>query len=382
MEGSLDERMATFERSIAEYEKASKEILSDKMRIGILTIRLPDGPLKQHVLMHSLKLNTWLLMKQELLDITRAQSAASPMELSAFTKGGPKGGGRGGGDKSKMKCNHCGKLGHLWKDCRSRLAESGGGGGNKPKGKGKGAKAKAKGGGGFTGKCFKCGKVGHRSADCKKKLHALEDGDLAGGAAEGQEAGVIDGLTLDDLTLPLFALELADTGQFQRGVQASGSSEPGTLGAMTKAGRRSIRLSVDSGAVVTVIPPDVGSSYPIRPNPESRRGAHYRSVSGHQLADQGTRPLIARTPDGKRKLFKPRVVDANRGLLSVYEHVLENKNSVHFTPQGSWSEDAQGKKTQFEIRNRCFELPIEVVDYDRLGPAERQQVDSAGTLGN
>jgi hypothetical protein len=128
MEGSLDERMATFERNIAEYEKASKEILSDKMRIGILTIRLPDGPLKQHVIMHALKLNTWILMKQELLDITRAQAAAQPMDLGAMSKGkGPKGGGK----RSDMKCNHCGKTGHKWADCRSRLAEAKKGGGGK-----------------------------------------------------------------------------------------------------------------------------------------------------------------------------------------------------------------------------------------------------------
>jgi len=204
--------------------------------------------------------------------------------------------------------------------------------------------------------------------DCKKKLAALEDGE-AGDTAEGEDE-------LAGLMLPLFALELVE--------KASGSSDPkALLAAMTsKPERRTIRLSVDSGAVVTVIPPEVGSSYPIKPNRESQRGAHYRSVSGHELRDQGTRPLIARTPDGRRKLFKPRVVDANRGLLSVYEHVVENKNSVHFTPAGSWSVDSQGKTTNFEIRNRCFELPIEIVGYDQLNPAERRQVDTASTLGN
>jgi hypothetical protein len=76
------------------------------------------------------------------------------------------------GNKSRSKCNHCGKFGHKSADCfskgKSEKAEgqSGGGGNGQP------TAVKAK----FTGDCFNCKLAGHRAADCRKKKRDLAAG--------------------------------------------------------------------------------------------------------------------------------------------------------------------------------------------------------------
>ena len=76
--------------------------------------------------------------------MNRQEQGVEPMEVDSLNKLER--------DKSKMKCYHCGKLGHLIRDCRSRLAKLK----NNPKGNGnEGKKSFAN----IT--CFKCPKKGH-----------------------------------------------------------------------------------------------------------------------------------------------------------------------------------------------------------------------------
>jgi hypothetical protein len=77
-----------------------------------------------------------------------------------------------GGNKSRSKCNHCGKFGHKSADCFSKgksekAEEQSGGGGN-----GQPTAVKAK----FTGKFFYRKLAGHRAADCQKKKRDLAAG--------------------------------------------------------------------------------------------------------------------------------------------------------------------------------------------------------------
>ena len=187
--------------------------------------------------------------------------------------------------------------------------------------------------------------------NCLKKQKNLQlmDGP-ADGVAGGEPAGEMKGLFME-----LLSLEEEKTHFVPDDMQVN------SLGLTRK-----VRLAVDSGACMTVVPPSVGRDYPTYENPESRRGATYRSVSGHGLKDEGTRPLACKMADGSTRVIQARVVDTHKGLLSVYEHV-ENGNSAHFTPQGSYSLDKHGKKTPFEVNNRAFELPMEVLEYSRLG---------------
>jgi hypothetical protein len=93
-----------------------------------------------------------------------------------------------GGNKSRSKCNHCGKFGHKSADCYS-------------KGKNEKTDQGSKNGAGkFKGDCFYCKKPGHRAADCRKKKKDLEPGDQAATATtatNGKDQGEIVLVTID-----------------------------------------------------------------------------------------------------------------------------------------------------------------------------------------
>ncbi len=84
-----------------------------------------------------------------------------------------------GGNKSRSKCNHCGKFGHKSADCY-------------PKGKGNNFdQGQGAGGGGekFKGDCFYCKKPGHQaSADCRKKKKDVGSDQAAAAIRNGKEA--------------------------------------------------------------------------------------------------------------------------------------------------------------------------------------------------
>ena len=134
-EGDVQQRLELFERAVTKFETDSAEVVSDAIRIGIVLRQLPEGALKQHLLLNAERLRTWPDFKAEVVMIRRAQVALgpTPMDIGAFNKGSGKGAG-GGKPASNVTCWSCGKKGHRAAECRS-----------KPKGSGKGAKG-AKGG--------------------------------------------------------------------------------------------------------------------------------------------------------------------------------------------------------------------------------------------
>ena len=87
-EGETAARMAQFDRDIYRYEKESGETFPENIRIGVALRRLPDGPLKQRLVLNSVRLTTWVILKAEIDNGRRAQAAArstpQPMDLSAY----------------------------------------------------------------------------------------------------------------------------------------------------------------------------------------------------------------------------------------------------------------------------------------------------------
>jgi len=108
--GDLIARVEAFERELATYERASNEIVSDGIRVGVVLQRLEDSPIKQHLLMNSERLAKWADFRAELLNVRRAQqvvsSTASPMDVSAFDKRKSK--GKGKDNSREIVCHHGG----------------------------------------------------------------------------------------------------------------------------------------------------------------------------------------------------------------------------------------------------------------------------------
>ena len=154
--GRLLDKLEDFDMKANEYEKESKETISDNMRIGVVIKDMEKGSLREHLLLHSERCATYAAFRSEVDTIARAQAAslitASPMEIGAVTK------------KFDGKCNFCGKTGHKASDCWAKQGAARGGKdkGGKGKTKDQGTKSQAS-----SRKCFQCGMTNHLSKDCR-----------------------------------------------------------------------------------------------------------------------------------------------------------------------------------------------------------------------
>ena len=148
IKGEIAARMVQFDRDIDRNKKTSGENFPNNIRTGVALRVLPDGLLKQHLVLKCARLTTWETLKAEIDNVRRAQAAASstpqPMDLSAygtqgldaFQKGNPKSRQGQRQKRRKRPTSIFGKTGHWKRDCWHNKAN------RKPKGKGKDGKGK------------------------------------------------------------------------------------------------------------------------------------------------------------------------------------------------------------------------------------------------
>ena len=257
-EGDIAARLASFDREAARYEASSGEDFPDNIRIGVVLRQLPEGGLRQHLILNSSRVTTWALLKQEVESVRRAQmslqNSAYPMDVSelsnplaAFGIRLPKGKGAKGGGKSFGKtakgeapttpCPICGRVGHWKRDCW--YAESSQKGSGKSKSKQASPAKTAADADGGKGRCWNCGETGHLSAQCKKPKKAM--------SSVSPELAALLAADLADcglLAAPAASSQMADASL--RALYLSSVS----LAAVSAAnGRREVlRLGVDPGA--------------------------------------------------------------------------------------------------------------------------------------
>ena len=105
-------------------------------------------------------------------------------------------------------------------------------------------------------------------------------------------------------------------------------------------------MTVDSGAIDTVTPPDVAKAFPIHETQQSKAGINYRAANGSKIRNHGARQVQGVSNDFKSINMKMNVADVkktlaaaiqlnyagNKVILDGDESYIENKASGEIIP--------------------------------------------------
>ena len=184
--GDLLDSLESFDRACLKYTEATKKELDDDMKIGVVIKGMEAGALREHMLLHSEKAQTYQDFRSEVDLIAKARAAnlmtATHMDIGAVDLDamGRKGGGGKGTKPFTGTCFACGKTGHRSHECRSGGAGAGKGAGKEGQSDKDWKKDK---------ECFSCGKKGHFASDCRASEKEAKAYKAKAGAAGGRGGG-------------------------------------------------------------------------------------------------------------------------------------------------------------------------------------------------
>ena len=271
-QGDLLDNLEKFDQLVQEYENESNKVLDDDIKIGVIIKGMEMGSLREHLMLHSERADTYQLFREEIDVIARAQGVAmmtsQPMDLSAFQK-------KDGNKKFEGKCNNCGKMGHKKSECRASgggAHKPGPGGGKASRPSSRGPKGGGRGGGASSGNCFKCGGANHMAKDCRSSEAKIKAFKAKGGGkgmrelAEPEAGG-------DDHIGALYLCPLTE----------------GSLEAMRcDCSDREIKLRVDTAACRTVVKKDDKAARGYKTHKDASTGCRYGTAKpGQTVLDEG-----------------------------------------------------------------------------------------------
>ena len=115
-----------------------------------------------------------------------------------------------------------------------------------------------------------------------------------------------------------------------------------------------VPVTVDSGAIDTVIPRRVAQGISLKQTEASRNGLKYRSASGNAIVNEGERNLRGYTKEANLVDMTAQVAEVTKPLGSVRAFVKAG-NRVVFDAGGSYIQNkATGVKTDIEDRNGAY----------------------------
>ena len=127
-------------------------------------------------------------------------------------------------------------------------------------------------------------------------------------------------------------------------------------------------MLVDSGASETVVPPQAVSAVEAVPSDASRRGVMYEVANGSRIPNLGEKTFRASTEKGQLRDLTAQVAETNRPLLSVSRLVAAG-NTVVFSPEDAYIQDAKGEKIQLDTGNGMYSVKLWVAAAKRQGQA-------------
>ena len=139
---------------------------------------------------------------------------------------------------------------------------------------------------------------------------------------------------------------------------------------------RRISFGVDSCVAASVLPVSVCEDYPLIPvsNPVT-----YRSATGQTVKEQGSRRLLG-TMNGSLRGVKAKVLKVQRPLLSVFDMVEAGHKVIFEKVDGvdmSRCENlTSGEVAPFVVRNRCWDLDVDVLPAGDASAALRRMNDN------
>lgn len=80
-----------------------------------------------------------------------------------------------------------------------------------------------------------------------------------------------------------------------------------------------IKMQIESGAVDTVGPPEVGKAFKLRETKAAKEGINYVAASGASIKYYGERVIEGETENGTTVTMPIQIADVKRALMSVHQ---------------------------------------------------------------
>ena len=362
-----------FERLLRQYQTATKKEIDDETKFSIILSSLSrnssnqkHADLAEHLILNSHRLETYSEMKREIREILGTKKYLhKDVEVNAVGKGKGKSSkgkvGKGKAVEGKVtvrftgECFVCGKKGHKQSECWQRPSAG------KPSGKagqGTGTGQSSTPTSSFQGTCDYCGVRGHKKSECRKMK--ADQAAKAGEQSRKRPRTDISQLEaqLQDLTLQVRALNHdARPGD----VSGLSISSLGCSGRSDSEGR--VSLGLDSGAEVTVWPPDLYPQVITQENASSRKGIKYFGPGDTKhptLPDLGSRRYELDI-GGVKRFANVHVAPVRKPLLALCD-LEDHGHDIFFVGGKRWAKHrVSGEVIPIQRRGGKYEIDATVV---------------------
>ena len=119
-----------------------------------------------------------------------------------------------------------------------------------------------------------------------------------------------------------------------------------------------IAMKIDSGAIDTVMPPNVASHFVTAETEASRNGPGFRAANGSAIEHYGQKTLRGVSDQYQPVRLTAQVADVKTTLGSVCQ-MLKAGNRVHFEQGNCYIENIRtGRRTEIDEKGSTFEIGV------------------------